>query len=163
MQTSNYIELFNVKKTYNEEVALDVPYLKIPLGGILAVIGYSGSGKSTFVNILSLIDTPDELYSQNGNETGRKPKIVFGFNDETFTATYDDNKINIVNQNGEPSDPIWLRAHLFGYVFQKHYLHTNFTISQNISIPLILENKKLEEDNISHSLEQVNLDRKSVV
>ena len=156
MQPNNYIELFNIKKTYNAEVALDVEHLIIPLGGILSVIGYSGSGKSTFVNILSLIDTPDEIYSQEANAK-KQPKIVFCFNQETFTVTYNDNKIRIVNQNGANSDPIWLRAHLFGYVFQKHYLHTNFTISQNISIPLILENKKLEEGNISHTLKQVNL------
>ena len=156
MQPSNYIELSNIKKTYNTEVALDVEHLVIPLGGILSVIGYSGSGKSTFVNILSLIDTPDKMYSQEANAK-KQPKIVFCFNQDIFTVTYSDSKINIINQNGAPSDPIWLRAHLFGYIFQKHYLHTNFTISQNISIPLILENKKLEEGNISHSLEQVNL------
>ena len=56
------LELINVCKTYNPEenpvYALVKANLKIERGDFLAIIGASGSGKSTMMNLAGCLDTP---------------------------------------------------------------------------------------------------------
>ena len=75
---NGFIELHHIKKSYKEEIALDIPHLKIPLQGVIAIMGYSGAGKSTFISIIGLIDTPDELYIDDDNAP-QKPSILFSY------------------------------------------------------------------------------------
>ena len=56
------IELINVKKIYEMGTinvnALNGVSLKIDQGEFIAIIGASGSGKSTIMNILGCLDVP---------------------------------------------------------------------------------------------------------
>lgn len=58
----NLIELKNICKVYhmgkNEVKALDNVSLNVKKGEFLAVVGRSGSGKSTMMNIIGCLDTP---------------------------------------------------------------------------------------------------------
>ncbi len=51
-------EIRNLTKVYNGEKALDIPHLRIKKGGFYAVMGPNGSGKTTFLSILSLLLSP---------------------------------------------------------------------------------------------------------
>ena len=56
------VELKNIKKNFNHknkkiELFKNV-FLKIKKGDLVALIGPSGSGKSSFLHLLSLLDTP---------------------------------------------------------------------------------------------------------
>lgn len=53
------IKLGNIKKTYNNQVVLDIEDFSIEEGKIFAVIGPNGSGKSTLAKILSGLLTDD--------------------------------------------------------------------------------------------------------
>ena len=58
------VDVRNVYKIYNpgenQVNALDGVSLTIDEGEFVAIIGQSGSGKSTFMNMLGLLDTPTE-------------------------------------------------------------------------------------------------------
>jgi putative ABC transport system ATP-binding protein len=60
---NSFLRLHNLTKTYLEggtrRVILDQATLEIPRGQFLAVLGKSGSGKTTFLNVISGIDKAD--------------------------------------------------------------------------------------------------------
>lgn len=50
----------NLKKYYDDKLALDIPHLELETGKIYAVVGPNGAGKTTLLNILAKLDEPDE-------------------------------------------------------------------------------------------------------
>ena len=63
----NYIEINNTSKTFNHSTVLSIESYTIPIDGIVAILGFSGNGKTTLLNIISLIDTPDEFFIKLDN------------------------------------------------------------------------------------------------
>lgn len=55
----NLIELKNITKKYNGKTILDNINLKIRAGESVAIIGFSGAGKSTALKIISGLETPN--------------------------------------------------------------------------------------------------------
>lgn len=108
------IELKNVTKIYLagevETVALNNVSLTINKGEYVSIVGSSGSGKSTMLNILGLLD----------NATSG----TYLFNGEDIT-TYNDRKQTI------------LRLTKFGFVFQQFNLMTNVSVQKNIELPML--------------------------
>ena len=51
--------LTSIQKLYGTKVALDVPELTVPRGGLHVLTGPNGSGKSTLLNILALLTRPE--------------------------------------------------------------------------------------------------------
>jgi putative ABC transport system ATP-binding protein len=110
---SSLIELNHVDKIYQTGeiaiVALKDINLTINEQELVAIIGASGSGKSTMMNIIGLLDHPT-----NGEFllNGRKP------------ADYSDNELaRIRNQK-------------IGFVFQSFFLLPRLTAEQNVALPL---------------------------
>jgi len=106
------IELRDVTKTYfNGDLATEVLHginLKIYPGEFVALMGASGSGKSTMMNILGCLDRPT---------TGKylfKGRDVSGFSRD------------------ELSD---LRREAFGFVFQSYNLIGGSTATENVEVP----------------------------
>ena len=61
------LQIRNLKRTYDEKVALDIPDLYIPSGAFIGIIGPNGAGKSTFVKLIAGIDPECQgeiLYNQ---------------------------------------------------------------------------------------------------
>lgn len=90
------IEIRDLKKTYrlgDEEVhALDGVSVTIDQGEFVAIMGASGSGKSTMLNILGCLDTPSEgSYSLDGTEVARRSR--------TELARIRNEKLGFVFQN----------------------------------------------------------------
>ena len=52
------IKIKNLTKKYKNQIVLDVQNFSIFDGEFIAIIGESGSGKSTFLNLLSGLDSP---------------------------------------------------------------------------------------------------------
>lgn len=109
-----YIEIKNLRRKYmpSKEVvvnALDGLDFNISKGEVVAVVGSSGSGKSTFLNILGGLDW---------NYTG--DVIVDGKNIKKY------------NQNQ-------YRRYVVGTIFQQFYLIPTLTVEENILLPTKFE------------------------
>ncbi|NLX27093.1 MAG: ABC transporter ATP-binding protein [Lentisphaerae bacterium] len=108
------IRLENLEKTYFKK-SLAVPVLKginlsIYEGEFNGIMGTSGSGKTTMLNILGLLDVPTGgKYYLDGDE-------VEHFSDDHLAG---------------------LRNRKIGYIFQSFNLSPNLTIGQNIEVPMI--------------------------
>ncbi len=94
----------------NEVRALDHVNLEIFQGEFVAIIGQSGSGKSTFMNMLGCLDIPTSgKYFLNG----------------TDVSTMADNDLSEI------------RNREIGFIFQGFNLIPNLTAEENVELPLI--------------------------
>ena len=115
------LETINLKKTYehvNGNITLfNNLNLKIKQGELIALVGPSGSGKSSLLHLLALLDDPT------------KGKILLN-NQETKNLT-DSQKDEIRRKN-------------ISIIFQDNNLLTDFTAIENVMMPFIIkgENKK---------------------
>ncbi|EOJ73181.1 ABC transporter ATP-binding protein [Enterococcus faecalis] len=107
------IEAKNIKKSYGKNEtkfdALKGVDLKVEKGESVAIIGKSGSGKSTFMHILALLDQPTsgDIYLNGKNVTSIRKKVL--------------NK----KRNEE-----------FGFVFQQFFMNAKDTVLNNVLLPL---------------------------
>ncbi len=111
-------KLDNVVKQYNlkgETVrALRGVSLEVPEGDYLAIMGASGSGKSTMLNLLGCLDRPSS------------GTIFLGSDNVTTMSDY-----NLSN----------IRASRIGFVFQSYNLIAQLTVLENIEVPLFYQGK----------------------
>ncbi len=130
------IKVTDLCKVYNpgenEVRALDHINLEVDTGEFVAIIGQSGSGKSTFMNMLGCLDTPTSgTYFLNG----------------TDVSTMTDNQLSVV-RNKE-----------IGFIFQGFNLISNLTAEENVELPLIYRgiDKKTRRQLSREALEMVGL------
>ena len=89
--------------------------LEVKRGEFVSILGKSGSGKSTLLNIMGLLDKID------GGKIWIDNKEV--------------SSLNEVERNN-------IKNHFLGFVFQFHYLMSEFTALENVMIPALLNNFK---------------------
>ena len=130
------IELCDVYKIYdegeNEVRALDGVSFRIEEGEFVAIVGKSGSGKSTCMNIIGALDVPTRgTYRLNG----------------TDVSELSDNQLATI------------RNKTLGFIFQQYNLIPKNTIYENVELPLIYQGisaSKRKEMTIA-SLDRVGL------
>ena len=130
------IELKNVSKTYKSKKATNTTALnnisiKFPEKGLVFILGKSGSGKSTLLNVIGGLDKYDD------GEVIINGKSTKDFKEKDFDA---------------------YRNTYMGFIFQEYYLLENYSIEQNIKLPLELQHKKVTEQAIKDALKQVDLE-----
>ena len=119
----------------NEVRALDHINLEINKGEFVAIIGQSGSGKSTFMNMLGCLDVPTSgEYFLNG----------------TDVSTMEDNELSEV-RNLE-----------IGFIFQGFNLISNLTAIENVELPLVYRgvDRKTRHKLAVESLTMVGLEKR---
>ena len=119
----------------NEVRALDHVNLEIKKGEFVAIIGQSGSGKSTFMNMLGCLDVPTSgKYFLNG----------------TDVSTMKDNELSVV------------RNREIGFIFQGFNLIANLNAVENVELPLIYRgiDRKTRHKLAIDSLRMVGLEKR---
>ena len=137
------LELKNITKTYQPKNGAPVQALKdVSLSfedkGMVFVLGKSGSGKSTLLNIIGGLDFADS------GEISIEGKSTKQFKEKDYDA---------------------YRNTYIGFVFQEYNILNEFTVGENISLALELQNRKGEKQKVEEILKEVDLegyaDRKS--
>jgi len=119
-----FMEIKHLKKVYTTKLgskgteALKDVNFSVEKGEFISVMGESGSGKTTLLNILSTLDsaTEGEVYLDDQPLSSIKDKKVSRF-----------------------------RREQLGFVFQDFNLLDNFTLKDNILLPLVLSRKSVNE------------------
>ena len=131
------IEIVNGEKEYikNKEKikVLENLNLKFEKGKLYAIMGESGSGKTTFLNIIGTLD----------NFTSGKLLIE----DKDISNLKEDEKANI-------------RMRKIGFIFQEFYLNPNMTVEENIEQPMFVNdqyNKEMIKNRTNELIETVGL------
>ena len=135
--TNNLVELRDVYKIYGEGLesevrALDGVSLSIRKGEFVAVVGQSGSGKSTMMNVLGCLDIPTRgTYLLDGTD-------VRELTDKELSH---------------------IRNKQIGFIFQQYNLIQSLTVLENVELPLIYAGvgKKERTERSLESLERVGL------
>lgn len=112
------IKAVNIKKAFGENSILNGVNLEIQQGELVAIIGASGAGKTSLLQILGTLDKPNsgEIYINN--------KAVHSMNDKELSR---------------------FRNSDIGFVFQFHHLLPEFTALENVTMPGLIKGSKTSE------------------
>jgi putative ABC transport system ATP-binding protein len=113
--------------------ALNGVSMEIKKGEFLSIVGASGSGKTTFLNIISALDKP----------TSGKLLI-----EDLDISSYSEKKL------------IGIRRKYFGFIFQYFFLIPTLTVSENIQLPLMFAGVKKTDKEINTLLEKVGIEQR---
>ena len=134
------IQLKNLSREFqvgNQVVhALDNIDLEIAEKDYVSIMGVSGCGKTTLLNILGLLDTPSSGdYILSGINTSQ-------MNDDEMAK---------------------IRSTKIGFIFQSFHLIPRLTAAENIEIPMILAgmSKQVRSEKVNKALSRVNLTERS--
>lgn len=130
------IEFKDIYKIYqvgdSEVHAIDGISFKIGKGEFIAIVGQSGSGKSTCMNIIGALDVPTSgQYLLNGKDISH----------------YTDNQLAEI------------RNCTLGFIFQQYNLIAKLNVYENVELPLLYRNMSAEErkERVMKALERVGL------
>lgn len=116
----------NLTKIYGKGdtavTALDHVSFSVEKGEFIAIIGPSGSGKSTLLHMLGGVDRPSS------------GKVYI---DGTDIYQLDESKLAI------------FRRRQIGLIYQFYNLIPVLNVEENITLPLLLDGRKVEEDNLN--------------
>lgn len=133
----NLLEVENLVKTYRDgdrsvEVLRNLNF-SMQEGEFVSIRGSSGAGKSTLLNMLGALDKP----------TSGEIRI----RSEALSSYYRNDKIHL------------FRRKMIGFIFQNFYLMSDFTILENVMMPLLVhgEKKKPAQEKALHILDRVGL------
>ena len=125
------IELKNVNKIYKTKVEnihiLKNINLAFNKGDFISIQGKSGSGKTSLLNILGLLDEPTDGEIYIGGE-----------------------KIRYKNEKAKTA----IRNKKIGFVFQFHYLLNEFTALENVMMPALI-NKNMNKNEIKKKAKEL--------
>jgi lipoprotein-releasing system ATP-binding protein len=129
------LELKNVEKLFIEDNTspvrvIDASSIKIFRGETVALVGPSGCGKTTLLQLCGLLDMP------TGGDV-----VINGIN----TKSLNDN------------ERVALRRNNVGFVYQMHHLFPEFTVYENVALPLMIKGEENYGNKIRKLLERLNL------
>ena len=130
----NILEVKNLTKIYgndeNKVVALDHVSFTVEKGEFIAIVGSSGSGKSTLLHLIGGVDKP------TSGEV-----IVNGQN---------------VYKKNENELAIFRRREV-GLIYQFYNLIPILTVEENMTLPVLLDNKKVNQERLDELLRILDL------
>lgn len=112
------VEAKNISKSFGDLKVLKGLDFKAEKGELVSIVGASGAGKTTFLQILGSLENPDQgqLFIQDTDVFQLKPKKLAQFRNEHI-----------------------------GFIFQFHHLLPEFTALENVCIPGLIAKRKKSE------------------
>lgn len=131
------LKVENLTKVYgkdnNKVVALDNVSFTVEKGEFIAIVGASGSGKSTLLHLIGGVDTPTS--------------------GKVFIDGQDIYKLN--------SDKLAIfRRKEVGLIYQFYNLIPILTVEENITLPLELDNRKVDKFELNEIIKLLGLERR---
>jgi len=108
------LELVNLSKSYGGRTVLAALSHRFEPGEFVAVMGESGVGKSTLLNLIAGLDVPD------GGEVRVDGTPMSALDDDAATR---------------------LRRTRMGFIFQAFHVLPHLTLAQNVALPLLLNGR----------------------
>ena len=131
------VEIRNLKKYYgkgeNLVKAVDHTNLTIERGKFTAIVGMSGSGKSTMLHLMGGLDRPDKGRVFIDGED------IFKLKDEQLAV---------------------FRRKKIGFIFQDYNLLPSLNVWENIVLPLGLDNKKVDHNYVMEIIKTISIEDK---
>lgn len=131
------LEVKNLSKTYgkgdNQVQALKDISFSVEKGEFIAIIGSSGSGKSTLLHLIGGVDQPTE-----------GEVIVNGI------SVYDKNEEELA---------IFRRREV-GLIYQFYNLIPILTVEENMTLPVLLDNQKVNQERLNELLKILGLEER---
>lgn len=131
------VEIRNLKKYYgkgeNLVKAVDHTNLTIERGKFTAIVGRSGSGKSTMLHLMGGLDRPDKGRVFIDGED------IFKLKDEQLAV---------------------FRRKKIGFIFQDYNLLPSLNVWENIVLPLGLDNKKVDHNYVMEIIKTISIEDK---
>ena len=131
------VEIRNLKKYYgkgeNLVKAVDHTNLTIERGKFTAIVGRSGSGKSTMLHLMGGLDRPDKGRVFIDGED------IFKLKDEQLAV---------------------FRRKKIGFIFQDYNLLPSLNVWENIVLPLGLDNKKVDHNYVMDIIKTISIEDK---
>ena len=128
------LKVENLTKIYGKDnskvVALDHVSFSVEKGEFVAIVGASGSGKSTLLHLIGGVDRP------TSGKVFIDGKDIFGL---------DDDKLAI------------FRRRQVGLIYQFYNLIPILNVEENITLPLALDNREIDQHKINEMLELLGL------
>lgn len=119
----NLLQIKNLTKVYgnhlNKVTAINDMNLEVEKGEFIAIVGESGSGKSTLMHMIGGVDNPTS------------GKV---FVEDTDITTLTETKLAI------------FRRRKVGLIYQFYNLIPTFNVRKNILLPMLLDNREVDED-----------------
>ncbi len=132
------LKISNLKKSYRQGATaltiLNELNMQVETSEVVAVVGASGSGKSTFLSLVAGLDY------------------------------IDDGDIEINNRsikNLDRQEMTKFRAENIGFIFQQFHLVSHLTAFENIALPLEILGKDFVDQDIMKALQDVGLDHRA--
>ena len=127
----------NLTKIYGKDttkvVALDHVSFTVEKGEFVAIVGASGSGKSTLLHLIGGVDRPTsgKVYIDG--------KDIFKFNDDKLAI---------------------FRRRQIGLIYQFYNLIPILNIEENITLPLDLDNRKVDKNELNNLIKLLGLEKR---
>ena len=112
----------NISKSFDNQLILSNANLSVKKGSCIGIIGPSGSGKTTLLQILGCLEYPD-----NG-------------------------QILINNELVKKDDLIKHRRKTFGFIFQQFHLLKDYSVLNNVLLPVLISEKSIPEARKNYAL-----------
>lgn len=127
----------NLTKIYgkgeNKVVALDNVSFSVNKGEFVAIVGVSGSGKSTLLHLMGGVDRP------TSGKVFIDDKDIYSFNDDKLAI---------------------FRRRQVGLIYQFYNLIPILNVEENITLPLALDNRKVDKAVLDDLLKRLGLENR---
>jgi len=137
----SHFHIKNLNCGYNDNTVLEIPDLKIEKGKLYFIVGSSGIGKSTFLEMIGLM-----------NNTAISSNSEINFWDKK-------KEVNICSLWSDKTKLSQFRLENYAFIFQSTNLIPHYTVSENIVVPMLLQGLSFDESKrrILPIMERLNL------